>query len=426
MHNQVEGSLFCKCFPTEAVIFIIFTNITENFMYRYFLIGLLLVCLVVSIQSQPTPPAQPTPPEKTEPAIIVPWLTSLEQGKAKASESGKDILVDFTGSDWCTWCQQLDEEVFSTPLFAEKVPAKYILVKLDFPREKELPKEEQEANEQAARNFQIEGFPTICLLDSTGLLYAKTGYEEGGVENYLAHLDKLADVKVERDALLKKAEQGNAEVKLEALSAVVTLMQEYRADFAYLGIKDQLILADPENKLGKNLKYSNELYAYYMGKAEGAPQAEKEKLQKSAEPYFENIKKYDAESAKNAEIRYIHIPQIAEQYLKTEKWTEAITALEPLLEKNPTGETGQLVYYLYGASHFKAKNYDKAFAYLEQSVEKAPDSELAPRLRMLIMFLKMQVEQEKEEATKQQNTEPSSGNEAPVETPKQPATTPGE
>ena len=41
------------------------------------------------------------------------WLTDLEAAKKLASSRGKDILIDFTGSDWCYWCMRLDKEVFS-------------------------------------------------------------------------------------------------------------------------------------------------------------------------------------------------------------------------------------------------------------------------------------------------------------------------
>jgi len=43
------------------------------------------------------------------------WLTDLDAAKKQAAAEKKDILIDFTGSDWCGWCIKLDKEVFSTP-----------------------------------------------------------------------------------------------------------------------------------------------------------------------------------------------------------------------------------------------------------------------------------------------------------------------
>ena len=31
-----------------------------------------------------------------------------------AQQEDKDILVNFTGSDWCSWCVRLSREVFET------------------------------------------------------------------------------------------------------------------------------------------------------------------------------------------------------------------------------------------------------------------------------------------------------------------------
>jgi hypothetical protein len=30
------------------------------------------------------------------------WLTNIDAAKKSASESKKDLLIDFTGSDWCS------------------------------------------------------------------------------------------------------------------------------------------------------------------------------------------------------------------------------------------------------------------------------------------------------------------------------------
>ena len=38
---------------------------------------------------------------------------------AAAGPAEKLTLLDFTGSDWCGWCQKLDREVFSQPEFQQ-------------------------------------------------------------------------------------------------------------------------------------------------------------------------------------------------------------------------------------------------------------------------------------------------------------------
>jgi thioredoxin-related protein len=120
----------------------------------------------------------------------VKWLTDLDEAKKVAQAEKKDILVDFTGSDWCGWCKRLKAEVFDQPEFAAATK-KFVLVELDFPQKKKLPAGAKEKNEALAKQFNVSGFPTILLLDSQGELYAQTGYEEGGAVKYLASLDEL-------------------------------------------------------------------------------------------------------------------------------------------------------------------------------------------------------------------------------------------
>src|SRR5690606_39049977 len=64
------------------------------------------------------------------------WITDWEAARATAGEQGKDLLIDFTGSDWCIWCQRLSAEVFEQEQFVETAPKDFVLVELDFPNDK--------------------------------------------------------------------------------------------------------------------------------------------------------------------------------------------------------------------------------------------------------------------------------------------------
>jgi len=47
------------------------------------------------------------------------WLEDFAAAKAQAAKEGKDLFIDFTGSDWCGWCIRLDKEVLLTPEFKD-------------------------------------------------------------------------------------------------------------------------------------------------------------------------------------------------------------------------------------------------------------------------------------------------------------------
>jgi protein disulfide-isomerase len=96
------------------------------------------------------------------------WSEDYKGSLAKAKEEKKDVLLDFTGSDWCGWCIKLDKEVFSTDEFKQLAEKKLVLVELDYPRSKTLPDELKKQNSELKEKFGIRGYPTIILVNSRG------------------------------------------------------------------------------------------------------------------------------------------------------------------------------------------------------------------------------------------------------------------
>ena len=119
------------------------------------------------------------------------WETDFELAKQRAKDENKDLLVDFTGTDWCGWCIKLKKEVFDKPAFQEYAKKNLIMVELDFPRKKVLPEELKKQNAELAKKYEVQGYPTILLLNSKGREVARTGYQEGGPEKYIDHLKSL-------------------------------------------------------------------------------------------------------------------------------------------------------------------------------------------------------------------------------------------
>lgn len=151
------------------------------------------------------------------------WLTDLDEAKKVALAEKKAILVDFTGSDWCSWCIRLKKEVFDQPEFA-MASKKFVLVELDFPQKKKLAPEAKAKNDALAKKFNIEGFPTIMLLDAQGEPFAQTGYQAGGPAKYLEHLAELskANTPAGRKAFLQnKADEARARVLGEELEKIL-------------------------------------------------------------------------------------------------------------------------------------------------------------------------------------------------------------
>lgn len=119
------------------------------------------------------------------------WGTDFAKASETAKTSGKYMLLDFSGSDWCGWCMKLDKEVFKKAAFTEYAKQNLVCVLVDFPQEKPQSKRVKEQNQALSQKYGIKGYPTIIILSPTGELVAETGYQEGGAQKYVEHLQSL-------------------------------------------------------------------------------------------------------------------------------------------------------------------------------------------------------------------------------------------
>ena len=121
------------------------------------------------------------------------WFTSLSEAQAEARKSGKPILADFTGSDWCPWCIKLRAEVFNTKQFKDWAVKNVVLLEVDFPEHKPQSAATKQANEALADKYQVDGFPTVLFLTADGKVLGTSGYEPGGPAPWTARAQKILD-----------------------------------------------------------------------------------------------------------------------------------------------------------------------------------------------------------------------------------------
>lgn len=120
------------------------------------------------------------------------WLTNYEDAVNQSRTASKPIILFFTGSDWCGWCNRLEEEVLDTDDFAEASADKFIFVKLDFPLYSNQDSRLSAQNKSLQKKYDIRSFPTIVILDSDQQKQiGVTGYRPGGGKQYAAHLFKM-------------------------------------------------------------------------------------------------------------------------------------------------------------------------------------------------------------------------------------------
>lgn len=121
------------------------------------------------------------------------WETDFKKALATAKASGKYIMLDFSGSDWCGWCIKLEKEVFSQDAFKDFAEKNLVCLLVDFPRKKKQTRELKQQNRDLATKYGIRGYPTIIILSSDGEPVGKTGYLHGGSKNYVQHLNEIIE-----------------------------------------------------------------------------------------------------------------------------------------------------------------------------------------------------------------------------------------
>ncbi|MFN3968887.1 thioredoxin family protein [Flavobacterium sp.] len=122
------------------------------------------------------------------------WTTNIEEAKATAAKENKNILLVFSGSDWCAPCIKLDKNVWQSTEFKTYADEKFVLLRADFPKKKAnvLPEELKKANLALAEKYNKDGFfPLVVVLDANGKVVARKGYENQTAEKYIAELQAL-------------------------------------------------------------------------------------------------------------------------------------------------------------------------------------------------------------------------------------------
>lgn len=114
------------------------------------------------------------------------WHNNMDKAMEISKKSKKPLMLFFTGSDWCGWCIRLQKEVFKTAEFTTWAKDNVVLVELDFPRNtSKLTAEIQNQNSQLQQVFQVQGYPTVWLVNANKK-DGKTNFEKLGNTGYVA------------------------------------------------------------------------------------------------------------------------------------------------------------------------------------------------------------------------------------------------
>ncbi len=119
------------------------------------------------------------------------WLVSLDEAYAQSQKTGKPIMANFTGSDWCGWCKRLTASVFSKPEFKQWAAKNVILLELDYPKRFKLPTDIQQQNANMQQSFKVTGFPTVWVFNASKDKAGKYSLQALGKTGYTKSVDEF-------------------------------------------------------------------------------------------------------------------------------------------------------------------------------------------------------------------------------------------
>ena len=240
------------------------------------------------------------------------WTVDLKRAQKSAKESGKKLLILFTGSDWCHWCKKLSEEVFSKPEFEQEVVKLFVPVKLDFPSKVKFPEAVRKSYEAEMKRYDIRGFPTVILSDAEGNAFAVCGYSSGGEGPYLEMLRGLIAEKEELDAKARELKEGGAEEAKKLYSILEEYCGKYKTfpcvkegqkefyDVCREKISEIDEAMEREEKVAARLAEIGE--KYQIGEGYDPTKATPETAEQAASEYRELIDSFNLEGEKKQEI----------------------------------------------------------------------------------------------------------------------------
>lgn len=188
------------------------------------------------------------------PAAMVECNT-LAEAKAAAQAGQRDIMVLYTGSDWCPACVYLEKQILTQPAFEKAFGDRLVLLEELLARTPAVRSRIRDADMQRRMRemdaYRITSLPCVVLLDAQGRPYALVQGVDQTVNDYIGRLREAMAVKDRRDAALEAARKLSGLERARALAAALELLPEAVRD-KYTDLLLEIVELDTGNTLGYN------------------------------------------------------------------------------------------------------------------------------------------------------------------------------
>jgi thiol-disulfide isomerase/thioredoxin len=178
----------------------------------------------------------------------------FEEGRAAAKAQGKDLLIDFGGSDWCAPCKWLKERILSKAEFIERAGGTFVLVDIDLLVSGRIPiaADRKRRYEELQERYGIASVPTVVLAAADGRPYARTTYRDAfqTPETYWNYLAPLPDRGRRLRAALTRAEALKGKSRAAELATGLSEVDPRFISRFYADRVAELRAADPSDSTG--------------------------------------------------------------------------------------------------------------------------------------------------------------------------------
>ncbi len=180
-------------------------------------------------------------------------FSGLDEAMSVTRRDGRCIMLNFTGTDWCTACIHLRTKILDSPEFNRAMDDKLVLVEVDYPRNPELvnkiSKEEWDKRTALLVSYRAEGLPYAVLLDAQGYPFATLSGTTRTTADYLPLLNKAFETLKARNVALNRAQTLTGAESARALVEALNLLPEACRD-KYPELLQTIAEHDPDDTLG--------------------------------------------------------------------------------------------------------------------------------------------------------------------------------
>lgn len=183
------------------------------------------------------------------------WVTDYSSAVETAKREGKDLLLVFTGTEWIEMCRLFERDILNQPVFMETAGTRFVLVKLDFPPEKEVGKPVPKELMLLRDAYRVKGFPTLVMTDAEGSPFAINGYQPIAAAAYAKAIEDISKAQEIAVANRKRAEGESGLDKARTLVMSIPQLPGSMAARYYRPELEAVITADPGDTLGHTKTY---------------------------------------------------------------------------------------------------------------------------------------------------------------------------